>query len=245
MAAELKKIIIREGPILLGFIVLFLLGRALSGASFGSAFVQILILTGLYGYPLFVIIRYIRRTAKVFKNLDGPAQRRKVSIVLLSVVGLYLVFFIHNYWKKEFMRRQLFGQEEVKKGQEGVSFFTTQSEPPANSGCTITARILSVEEKYYDDLTILRRKHHRRGVTKVFLQLQILGAENIIPSSSGSDTDMSMCEVGQIVDVYAYKETDIIGTQPLRKFDKIKCEIMALPVGSGGFYYKIDRIRRH
>jgi len=239
MTAEFKKIIIREGLIFSGFIALFLIGFALVRTAFNSLAAQTLILIGLYGYPVFVIIRYAVTTVKIFKNLAAAGQRKRITIILLSIVGLYLAILMQNYTMNRFS-----GKDAPKTSEASSDFFTNPAGLSENSECTVTAKILSVEEKRYDDVTIMRQKHSWQGVTKIFMQLQILRVEGLFRKKPANEAESRMCKVGQIVDVYAYKDTDIVGTQPLIKFDNIKCDIMALPVSSEGFYYKVSRIRR-
>lgn len=239
MTEQTKKTILSQGLLLLGFALLFLIGFISRKPVIREVFTVI----GLYGYPAFLLIRYVLRTAKIFRRLDARKQRKRITIILLSVVGLYLLFFIHNYAKTEFLEYQAFEKDAAATGEQD-SDFLAQAEVSNNVGCTITATVLSVETKRYDDVVILRRKHHRRGVTKIFLQLEIVRVEGITSTMERSDISRRMCQVGNTVNAYAYKETDIVGTQPIRKFQQIKCEIMAVPLSAEGFYYKVERIRR-
>ncbi len=122
------------------------------------------------------------------------------------------------------------------------SFVGTKAFSASSSSYSITAKIISISRKEYNDTVIMRRKYKVRGITKVFMKLKILRAGYMI--KKGADDPGVTYRVGQIVDVYAYEEVDFLSSKLIEKNDVINVTIVAIPVGVGEYSYKVSRIKR-
>ena len=104
----------------------------------------------------------------------------------------------------------------------------------------ITGRILSISEKHYDDMTVMRKRYRQKGVTRVSMRLHVLKVQK----GSGSRIGVDRYRVGQTLDVYAYQEMDFAGSKFIHKGDVIKGEVVAVPIGHEAYDYKITKIRK-
>ena len=115
--------------------------------------------------------------------------------------------------------------------------------PAVSTAYPITARVLAINEKTYDDLTVSGRQHKQKGVTQVFLKLKVMSASRPIRRSRDI-SGRTIFKKGQIIDAYAYKDFDFMGSKQLYTEDVITAEIIALPIGEESFSYKLSRIRK-
>jgi hypothetical protein len=124
------------------------------------------------------------------------------------------------------------------------SFFHVKIFSKTSRSCLITAKVLSVSEKHYDDITISKRQYKQRGATTVSMRLEILRVKRMIKGVSGDDQGV-IYKKGQIINAYAYKNLDFLRSKLIYKNDIIDAEIMAVPLGEKSFSYKLSRIRKY